>query len=129
VEALWSPGPLELALLAAGRGPQPANDANVDLGGGYGMLALRALWRVPLGPRRLELLGRIDILTNRAVAGSVIVNESSRCFVETAAPRAVLIGLRWVQLYRDGAGPGLAWPAPAPAPFSGTAISPPAGRH
>jgi hypothetical protein len=29
----------------------------------------------------------------------VIVNESNRRFFETAAPRAVLLGLRWVQPY------------------------------
>ena len=99
VEAVWSPGPLELALEAAGRGPQPVNDANVDFAGGFGMLALRALWRVPLRSGRLEVLGRLDNLTDRAVAGSVIVNESNRRFFETAAPRAVLLGLRWVRPY------------------------------
>jgi iron complex outermembrane receptor protein len=99
VEAAWSPGPLEVALEATGRGPQPVNDANVDFAGGHGMLALRALWRVPIGSGRLEVLGRIDNLTDRAVAGSVIVNESNRRFFETAAPRAALLSLRWVQPY------------------------------
>jgi hypothetical protein len=55
-----------------------AGDANVDFAGGCGTLALRALWRVPLGAGRLELPRRIDNLTDRAVAGSVIVNESNR---------------------------------------------------
>jgi iron complex outermembrane receptor protein len=63
------------------------------------MLALRALWRVPLGAGRLELLGRIDNLSDRAVAGSVIVNESNRRFFETAAPRTGLLGVRWVQAF------------------------------
>ena len=99
VEAVWSPGPLEIALEAMGRGSQPVNDANVDFAGGYGMLALRALWRMPLGSGRLEVLGRIDNLTDRAVAGSVIVNESNRRFFETAAPRAALLSVRWVQPY------------------------------
>jgi hypothetical protein len=77
----------------------PANDANVDFAGGYGMLALRALWRVPLGAGRLKMPGRIDNLTDRAVAGSVIVNESNRRFSETAAPRAGLLSVRWVRPY------------------------------
>jgi hypothetical protein len=54
---------------------------------------------VPLGSGRRELLGRIDNPTDRAVAGSVIVNASNPRSFETAAPRAVLLGLRWMQPY------------------------------
>jgi iron complex outermembrane receptor protein len=97
VEAVWTHGLLELAAEASGRGPQPVNDANFDFAGGYGLLALRALWRVPLGGGRLELLARLDNLLDRRVAGSVIVNESNQRFFEPAAARNGLLSVRWAQ--------------------------------
>ena len=94
-EAVWAPGAAEFGLEARGQGRQPVNDINSDFAGGFGMLALRAQWRLELGPGRLELLGRIDNLADRRVAGSVIVNEGNQRFFEPAAGRSLLLSARW----------------------------------
>lgn len=96
-EVAWAPGPLELGLEVRGQGRQPVNDLNSDFAAGNGLLALRALWRLDLGPGRLELLGRVDNLANRRVAGSVIVAEANQRFFEPAAGRNALLSVRWVQ--------------------------------
>lgn len=97
-ELAWQPlGALEMALEARGQGKLPVNDANTDFAAGHGLLGLRALWRTPLGPGRLELLGRVDNLADRRVVGSVIVNEGNQRYFEPAAGRTLLVSARWVQ--------------------------------
>jgi iron complex outermembrane receptor protein len=98
-ELAWAPGAFELGLEARGQGRQAVNDTNSDFAAGYGLLGLRALWRLDLGPGRLELLGRIDNLADRRVAGSVIVNEANQRFFEPAAGRNVLASVRWSQRF------------------------------
>jgi len=98
-EVVWTPGAAEFALEARGQGRQPVNDVNADFAGGYGLLALRALWRLDLGPGKLELLGRVDNLADRRVAGSVIVNESNQRYFEPAAGRSLLLSARWNQRF------------------------------
>jgi iron complex outermembrane receptor protein len=96
-EVAWSPGAIELALEARGQGRQPVNDVNSDFAGGYGLLGVRALWRRAIGPGRLELLGRVDNLLDRQVAGSVIVGEGNQRFFEPSAGRNFLLSARWTQ--------------------------------
>ena len=43
----------------------------------------------------LELLARIDNITDRRYAGSVIVNEGNARYFETAASRSGLVSLRY----------------------------------
>jgi iron complex outermembrane receptor protein len=76
----------------------PANDVNSQFAGGFGLLALRARWQMPLPDPKLgqvDLLLRVDNLANRAVAGSVIVNEGNSRFFEPAAPRSQLLSVRY----------------------------------
>ncbi len=96
-ELAWVPGAAEFAVEARGMGRQAVNDTNSDFAAGYGLLALRASWRLGLGPGHLELLGRVDNLADRRVAGSVIVNEANQRFFEPAAGRNFLVSARWVQ--------------------------------
>jgi iron complex outermembrane receptor protein len=97
-EVAWQPMPaLEVALEARGQGRLPVNDANSDFAAGHGLLGVRALWRLQLGPGRLELLGRADNLADRRVVGSVIVNEGNQRYFEPAAGRTLLVSARWVQ--------------------------------
>lgn len=98
-EAAWTPGALEVAFELRGQGRQPVNDANSDFAAGHALMALRARWQQRLGPGRLELLGRIDNLADRRVAGSVIVGESNGRFFEPAAGRSVLLSARWSQAF------------------------------
>ena len=97
-EIAWQPTVAwELALEATAQGTLPVDDANSDFAAGYGLLALRALWRHILGPGRIELLGRVDNLADRRVVGSVIGNEGNRRFFEPAVGRTLLVSARWVQ--------------------------------
>ena len=70
-----------------------------DLDEGFGLLAMRARWQADVGPGRLELLGRVDNLADRRVAGSVIVNEGNQRFFEPAAGRTLLLSARWSQRF------------------------------
>jgi iron complex outermembrane receptor protein len=98
-ELVWSPGATEFGIEAHGQGRQPVNDLNSDFAGGYGLLALRAAWRVPLGGGRLELLARVDNVADRRVAGSVIVNEGNQRFFEPNAGRNFLLSARFSQAF------------------------------
>ncbi|MBK8863019.1 MAG: TonB-dependent receptor [Betaproteobacteria bacterium] len=96
-ELAWTPGPVEFGLEVRGQGRQAVNDVNSDFAAGYGMVGLRALWRLDIGSGQLELLGRVDNLADRRVAGSVIVNEANQRFFEPAAGRNFLASARWSQ--------------------------------
>ncbi len=96
-ELAWTPGRAEFGLEVRGQGRQAVNDTNTDFAAGYGLLGLRALWRLDLGTGQLELLGRVDNLADRRVAGSVIVNEGNQRFFEPASGRSFLVSARWSQ--------------------------------
>ncbi|MBE0549816.1 MAG: TonB-dependent receptor [Rubrivivax sp.] len=98
-EMVWAPGAAEFGIEARAQGRQAVNEINSDFASGYGLLALRALWRLDLGPGQLELLGRVDNLADRRVAGSVIVNEANQRFFEPAAGRSLLLSARWSQRF------------------------------
>ncbi len=98
-EVAWTPGRAEFGLEVRGQGRQAVNDTNSDFAAGYGLVGLRALWRLDLGPGQLELLGRVDNLADRRVAGSVIVNEANQRFFEPAAGRNFLASARWSQRF------------------------------
>ncbi len=98
-ELAWTPSKaLELAAEVRGQGRLPVNDVNSDFAGGFGLLALRARWQLPLPDPKLgqvDLLVRVDNLANRKVAGTVIVNEGNSRFFEPAAARSNLLSLRY----------------------------------
>jgi len=98
-EGVWAAGAAEFGIEVRAQGRQAVNDTNSDFASGYGLLALRALWRLDLGPGTLELQGRVDNLADRRVAGSVIVNEGNQRFFEPAAGRNLLLSARWSQRF------------------------------
>ena len=98
-EWVWAPGAAEFGIEARAQGRQAVNDTNSDFAAGYGLLALRALWRLDLGAGQLELQGRVDNLADRRVAGSVIVNDGNQRYFEPAAGRSVLLNARWSQRF------------------------------
>ena len=99
-EVAWQASPaLEVAVEGRAQGRLPVNDANSDFAAGHGLLALRAVWRTPVGPGQLELLGRVDNVADRRVVGSVIVNEGNQRFFEPAPGRSVLLSARWMQAF------------------------------
>jgi iron complex outermembrane recepter protein len=80
-----------------------ANDANTDATPRYVLAALRATHRVPLAAlgtgSALEILVRLDNVTNRKFVGSVIVNDANARYHEPGAPRAALISARLVKAF------------------------------
>jgi iron complex outermembrane receptor protein len=101
-ELAWRPGavPGEFALEWRGQGATPVNDSNTDAAGGFGLVNLRwsAEWPVT-DSGRLQTLLRVDNAADRHVVGSVIVNDANGRFFEPAAPRSVLLSLRWLQKF------------------------------
>ena len=98
-EPAWRALPgFELALEARGQGRVPVNDLNSDFAAGFGLMGLRVRWLldVPFAHAgRLEVLGRVDNLAHRTVAGTVIVAEANGRFFEPAPGRSSLLSLRW----------------------------------
>ena len=95
-ELAWQPqAATTLALEVRGQGSMAVNDLNSDASGRVVLLGLRASQSVPLPVGRLELLARIDNLTDRRYAGTVIVNEGNGRFFEPGAPRTALLSVRW----------------------------------
>jgi len=98
----WSSGEWGLEWRAQGR--TAVNDANRDTvtaGGtgfaaGWSTLGLRYLHRMALSATdSLELLGRVDNLTNRQYSGSVIVADANGRFYEPAPGRNGLASVRY----------------------------------
>ena len=101
-EVAWRPGvvPGEFALEWRAQGSTPVNDSNSDAAGGFGLFNARwsAEWPVT-DSGRLQTLLRVDNIADRHVVGSVIVNDANGRFFEPAAPRSVLVSLRWLQKF------------------------------
>ncbi|MGM9482677.1 TonB-dependent receptor family protein [Roseateles sp. NT4] len=66
------------------------NDLNSDAAPGYATLAASAGYQLSLGPWDLGALLRVDNLTGRRYAGSVIVNDGNGRFFESAPGRTWL---------------------------------------
>ncbi len=77
------------ALEAQHTGKLYVNDANTDAAAAVNLLNARAGWSTALGSWRIETLLRVDNLTDRRYAGSVIVNEANGRFFEPGLPRRV----------------------------------------
>ncbi|MDO5623918.1 MAG: TonB-dependent receptor [Pseudomonadota bacterium] len=88
----WAQGAV-LGLQARHTGRVPVNDANSDFASAATVLALSLRHDIARGTWRLQPFVRIDNLTNRRYAGSVIVNEANGRFFEPAAGRSVFVGL------------------------------------
>ena len=88
----WAQG-ATLGLQARHTGRVPVNDANSDFARAATVLALSLRHDFTRGAWRFQPFVRIDNLTNRRHAGSVIVNEGNGRFFEPAAGRSVFVGL------------------------------------
>ncbi|RYF08061.1 MAG: TonB-dependent receptor [Comamonadaceae bacterium] len=74
-----------------------ANDGNTDAAPGFGVVGLRAGYRLGAaaeGAPRWQLWARLDNLLDRRYAGSLIVNDGNGRFFEPAAGRRIMVGVR-----------------------------------
>ena len=69
------------------------DDRNTDSAPAYSVANLRLAWAQPMGAWVLKEFLRIDNLTDRRYAGSVIVNEANARFFEPAPGRNWLLGV------------------------------------
>jgi len=96
-ELAWSPnhawGGFSSAAEVVHTGRLYVNDTNTDATSTSTLFNLRARWRQTVGGWQFSELLRIDNLTNRYYAGSVIVNEGNGRYFETALPRAWTAGI------------------------------------
>jgi iron complex outermembrane recepter protein len=70
-----------------------ANDTNTAHAAGYGVLNLAASHTLELGKMSLGFFGRLDNVTGKKYAGSVIVNEAAQRFFEPGLGRTWLVGV------------------------------------
>ncbi len=73
------------------------NDVNSDVTRSTWVSALRATHRIPAGTGTLDLLARVDNLTDRRYAGSVVVGDANARFFEPAPGRTWLLSATWRQ--------------------------------
>ncbi len=76
------------------------NDLNSDAAGAYTVLNLGVRFQQESGDWQLREFVRVDNLTNRRHAGSVIVNEGNGRFFETAPGRSFFAGVELVRRFR-----------------------------
>ena len=67
------------------------NDANTDAAGSYFITAAHVGYVFVTGKWRFTTTARVDNLTDKKYAGSVIVNEGNGRFFEPAAGRTYLL--------------------------------------
>jgi iron complex outermembrane recepter protein len=92
LEAGWRPaqglrGGVEARYLSS----VPVNDANTDAAGSYFITAAHVGYVLVAGQWRFTTTARVDNLSNKKYAGSVIVNEGNGRFFEPAAGRTWLL--------------------------------------
>jgi iron complex outermembrane receptor protein len=101
-ELAWKPGvvPGEFALEARAQGKTAVNDVNAEFAPGFAVMSVRWNHRIAFGQgSSLELLARVDNVTDRHYAGSVIVNDANGRFYEPGSPRAAMVSVRFGQRF------------------------------
>jgi iron complex outermembrane receptor protein len=95
-ELAWRVAPgTEVGAELRGLGSIAVNDVNSDATRGSWIGALRLSQEFMLRGGRLQLLARLDNVSDRTYAGSVIVNDANGRFFEPAPGRAWLLGVTW----------------------------------
>jgi iron complex outermembrane recepter protein len=95
-ELAWRVAPdTELGAELRAQGSMAVNDVNSDATRGAWVGALRATHRIALGRGHLELQSRVDNVTDRSYAGSVIVGDANGRFFEPAPGRTWLLSVAY----------------------------------
>lgn len=90
----------ELALEWRAQGRTAVNDLNADFAPGWGIANLRYKQRFELDAEgALELLARLDNLSDRRYVGSVIVGDANKRYFEPAAGRNWLLSARYLRRF------------------------------
>ena len=94
-EVGWRAPSYGLVAALAARHPDRiyVNDRNTEAAGSYDIFAVRVGFSQTFGRVRLTEFARIDNLFDERYVGSVIVNETSRRYYESAPGRAFFAGV------------------------------------
>jgi iron complex outermembrane receptor protein len=95
-ELLWRKADKSLEFAVEGKAASSvaANDLNMAYASGYGLMNVRALARQKLGGWSISEFARLDNVFDRSYVGSVIVNQASSQFYESAPGRNWLAGVK-----------------------------------
>lgn len=95
VQAAWDTGwaGSRVTLEARHTGRVMVNDLNTDAAAGYTLFNLGVQFKQEMGDWTLKEFVRVDDLTDRKHAGSLIVNDGNGRFFEPGAGRKLLLGL------------------------------------
>lgn len=95
VQAAWDTGwaGSRVTLEARHTGRVMVNDLNTDAAAGYTLFNLGVQFKQEMGDWTLKEFVRVDNLTDRKHAGSLIVNDGNGRFFEPGAGRKLLLGL------------------------------------
>jgi iron complex outermembrane receptor protein len=95
-ELMWLMADKSLEFAVEGKAADSiaANDLNLAYAGGYGVMNVRALARQKLGGWSISEFARLDNVFDRFYVGSVIVNQASSQFYESAPGRNWLAGVK-----------------------------------
>lgn len=101
VQLAWEPKTLPAVFTMEVRhmGSIAANDTNSEEAQAYTVFNLGARFQQTTGAWQRNGFVRIDNLTNRVYAGSVIVNEGNGRYFEPAAGRSVFVGVEFVRRF------------------------------
>ena len=84
----------EVAAEGIARGSMAANDVNGAFSAGYGILNLRTAFKQETGAWTVSEFIRLDNIFDRSYVGSVIVNQASSMYYESAPSRNWFAGLK-----------------------------------
>lgn len=100
-QAAWATGWLGtvLSLEARYNGRVAVNDRNTDFAAGYTLLNFAARIEQVQGSWTWREFLRVDNLTNRSYAGSVIVNEGNNRFFEPGTGRNIAVGVEFTKRF------------------------------
>ena len=95
-ELVWakSDKSLEFGIEGKANGSMAANDLNKAYSGAYGIMNLRVIARQHVGGWSFSEFARVDNVFDRSYVGSVIVNQASSQFYESAPGRNWLTGVK-----------------------------------
>ena len=95
-ELIWrtSDKSFEVAAEGIARGSMAANDVNGAFSAGYGILNLRTAFKQETGAWTVSEFIRLDNIFDRSYVGSVIVNQASSMYYESAPSRNWFAGLK-----------------------------------
>jgi len=72
-----------------------ANSLNTEVADSYRLLGIRASHNIKSGPHTVSFFGRVDNLTDKVYASSVVVDQQFGAYYEPGMPRNWILGVKY----------------------------------